>query len=419
MVNQREWDLVIVGAGPGSMVLALALAKKGCRIAILDRQSSPASHPRGEIIQPNGLKILETLGILPDLLKADVHLNKAVHFYQMTGTHLCTVDYQTLPKPYDYSLILLPDAIQKLLAEKVAASSNIETFWDTHFEKLSTEKGKIIGAEVTIQGKKTRFKAPVIIGGDGVRSRVRDAFKIKYRLHEYKHGYITGIIKRPEGFHEDSRYYLGKGKIFGIFPVSNQECYFFYMIPSHKREELQKQGIQGFKDDILSMNAKVRSLLEKPLKRISSWEETAFMPCFRVRCHQWAVDGGVLLGDAAHAMNPHVAQGRNSAMEDGMVLAEVLDLCFQKGDFSRKALQPYESIRRSKVDLLQNVGDEMTWLWNSGWEPLVWARDRIFRSINQHPDLHTKMLTTVAGLEMKPFNLQDRWRALHLWSKIP
>jgi 2-polyprenyl-6-methoxyphenol hydroxylase-like FAD-dependent oxidoreductase len=143
------------------------------------------------------------------------------------------------------------------------------------------------------------------------------------------------------------------------------------------------------------------------------------MPCFRIRCHQWVVDGGVLLGDAAHAMNPHVAQGRNSAMEDGMVLSDVLDTCFQKGDFSRKALHPYELIRRRNVHLLQGLGDEMTWLWNNGWGPLVWARDRIFRSIEDHKGLHNKMLTTISGLEVNPFNLYDRWHALHLWGTIP
>lgn len=60
------------------------------------------------------------------------------------------------------------------------------------------------------------------------------------------------------------------------------------------------------------------------------------MPCFRVRCRRWVTDGAALIGDAAHAMNPHVAQGRNTAMEDGIVLAEVLEECFRKGDFRRK-----------------------------------------------------------------------------------
>src|SRR3569832_1004822 len=140
------------------------------------------------------------------------------------------------------------------------------------------------------------------------------------------------------------------------------------------------------------------------------------MRWFRGRCRQWTVDGGALLGDAAHAMNPHVAQGRNAAMEDGMALAETLASCFQKGDFSREALAGYESARRSKVETLQRLGDEMTWLWNTGWPPLVWARDRIFRTLHHRKELQAKMLKSVAGVEMQPFDLYDRWQALRLWN---
>jgi len=277
----------------------------------------------------------------------------------------------------------------------------------------------VAGAEVGYRGEKTLFRAPVVVGADGVRSRVRDAFQINHRLHHDGDGYITTVIDRPPGFHENSRYYLGKGEIFGAFPVSRKKCYIFYLVPSAKLEGFKKRGLHRFKDDLLSLNREVRAFLEQPLKGLSSWEETAYMHCFRTRCDQWVVDGGALLGDAAHAMNPHVAQGRNTAMEDGMALAKVLEVCFQKGDFSRKALLRYEMRRRSNVEMLQRLGDEMTWLWNSGWTPLVWARDRIFRAIHHHPDLHAKMLTTVSGLNVQPFNLHDRWRALHLWSAIP
>jgi len=115
MAKTMNWDLLIVGGGPGGIVLALELGRKGYRIAILDRKPSPTSFPRGEIIQPNGLKILDQLGLLSHLRNADVHLNHTVHFYQAAGRHLCTFDYRTLPGPYDYSLILLPEVMQHLL----------------------------------------------------------------------------------------------------------------------------------------------------------------------------------------------------------------------------------------------------------------------------------------------------------------
>ncbi|TAJ98573.1 MAG: FAD-dependent monooxygenase [Candidatus Manganitrophaceae bacterium] len=418
LAGPQKWDLIIVGSGAGGLVLALELAKKGFRIAILDRQPHSVSLPRGEIIQPNGLGLLDRLGLLSTLLESDVYRNERVDFYQASGPLLCAVDYRVLPPPYAYSLILLPEVAQKLLLEKVAQVSNISFFWGATFRSLIYEGSRLSGLEAEWGGERTIFRAPVVVGGDGARSALREALRIPCRLHRYVDGYLTMVVDRPPGFEGESRYYLGRRALFGAFPVSKEKLYLFYMVPSHHLESLCRGRFDLFKESLLSFHPSLRSFLEGPLKEVSSWEETSYMPCFRVRCDRWVADGAALMGDAAHAMNPHVAQGRNTAMNDGVVLAEVLEGCFRKGDFSTKALSVYESRRRPPVEALQRLGDELTWLWNSGFPPLVWARDRIFRSIHRKQDLHDKILMTISGLKEHPFGLIDRWRALHLWGGL-
>jgi monooxygenase len=398
------------------MVLALVLGRKGFRVTLLDRQPGPASFPRGEIIQPNGLRVLDQLGLLSELLRSDVYQSREVRFCQTEGRHLCTIDYRTLPDPYAYSLVLLPEVLQRLLLEKVAQCPQIEVLWGAAFHSLLWEKENVAGATIAYRGKERAFYAPLVVGADGVRSAVRDAFGLRSELHTYTDGYLTAVVDRPSGFGSELRYYLGKRTIFGAFPVSKEKLYFFYMVPTRRLEQVRALGIDCFKKNILTLNPDIRAFLEGSLKGLSSWEETSYMRCFRVRCDRWIVEGGALLGDAAHAMNPHVAQGRNSAMEDGMALAEVLESCFNKGDFSFQALRPYEIARRPYVETLQRLGDEMTWLWNTGWAPFVWARDRIFRTLHRHQELQTKMLTTVSGMKMQPFDFYDRWRALNLWN---
>jgi 2-polyprenyl-6-methoxyphenol hydroxylase-like FAD-dependent oxidoreductase len=416
--ESKDRDLLIVGAGVGGLVLALALGRKGFRVTVVDRQPGPAAFPRGEIIQPNGLKVLDRLGLLSELLRRDVYLNKEVVFNQASGRHLCTIDYRTLPDPPAYSLVLLPEILQNLLLEKLAESPQIEVLFGVDFRSLLWKEGKISGATIVYQGKERTLCTPMVVGADGVRSAVRDAFKVHSRLYSYADGYLTGIVDRPPGFGSELRYYLGKRIIFGAFPVSKEKLYFFYMIPCSRLESFRRSEIDCFKKKILSLNPEVQRLMEGALKGISSWKEISFMRCFRVRCDRWTVNGGALLGDAAHAMNPHVAQGRNSAMEDGMVLAEVLESCFQKGNFSSDLLSAYEAARRPAVKTLQYLGDEMTWLWNTGWSPLVWARDRIFRTLDHDKELQSKILTTVSGVKMQPFSFSDRWRALHLWKRL-
>ncbi len=408
----KKCDLLVIGGGSGGLVLALELARKGYEIAILDQKASPMSFPRGEILQPNGLKILDQLGLLEGLLKADIHLNKMIHFYKMSGQQLCTIDYTRLPDPYAYSLMMLPGILQEILLEKINEIPNIEIFWGTSFNGLLRKSDRISGAEASHAGKPFTFQCPMVVGGDGAGSKVRESFQISHRLHTYSEGYITMIVDRPKGFHEDSRYYLGKKTIFGAFPISKNRLYLFYLIREQNLEKIKGRGIDPLKTEILAIHPEIEALFSVPLKEISSWDKTAYMRCFRVRCDRWVVNGGVLLGDAAHAMNPHVAQGRNAAMEDGIMLAHVLETCFKSGYFSQEALSRYEKERRPDIDILQALGDEMVFFWNSGLPPLVWLRDRVFKKVHHRSHLHDKLLKTVAGLDVEPFRFVDRLDAV-------
>ena len=135
----------------------------------------------------------------------------------------------------------------------------------------------------------------------------------------------------------------------------------------------------------------------------------------RVRTAKWVVDGAALLGDAAHACHPHVAQGTFQAMADGKVLAEVLDTsCFGRGDFSARALSPYEETRRPVIERVQRVADEYVWLWETGNPLVAWLRDRIFRNIGDRPHLLQRVAATEAGIDSSPLTFVERLQALGL-----
>jgi 2-polyprenyl-6-methoxyphenol hydroxylase-like FAD-dependent oxidoreductase len=136
------------------------------------------------------------------------------------------------------------------------------------------------------------------------------------------------------------------------------------------------------------------------------------MPCLKVVPHRWVRHGAALLGDAAHALNPHVAQGRNQALEDAVALDAVLDSCFASGNFGREALALYERIRRPRATVLQRLGDEMAFFWNAGNPIVTSIRDRVFTTLGRDEYLRTKMLSLVAGLSHRPYSTWDRVRAL-------
>jgi 2-polyprenyl-6-methoxyphenol hydroxylase-like FAD-dependent oxidoreductase len=100
------------------------------------------------------------------------------------------------------------------------------------------------------------------------------------------------------------------------------------------------------------------------------------MPCIKVVPRRWVGHGAALLGDAAHALNPHVAQGRNQALEDAVTLDAVLDSCFASGNFSRQALSLYERIRNREPPS-SSVWATRWPFWNTGGN-IGLDHDRVF-----------------------------------------
>jgi 2-polyprenyl-6-methoxyphenol hydroxylase-like FAD-dependent oxidoreductase len=133
------------------------------------------------------------------------------------------------------------------------------------------------------------------------------------------------------------------------------------------------------------------------------------MPTGRVRTPTWVADGAVLIGDAAHAMNPHASQGRMQAMVDAMTLADILPGCLTDNDCSAVRLRTFEMSRRPHVTMLQRLADQQVFYWNTGNPVVALLRDRVFETLDRNARLRYRVLSTTAGLRTTaPFDLLDR-----------
>jgi 6-methylpretetramide 4-monooxygenase len=123
-------------------------------------------------------------------------------------------------------------------------------------------------------------------------------------------------------------------------------------------------------------------------------------------------DGAVLIGDAAHAMNPHASQGRMQAMVDAMTLADLLPECLKVNDYSAARLKRYEELRRPHVAMLQKLADEQVLFWNTANPIIGFLRDRVFSTLDRNARLRYRVLSTTAGFRKDPpFGMLDRLMA--------
>ena len=391
-----ETDVVVVGAGGGGAVLALALAQQGIKTVVLDHAQGPPQGLRGEILQPNGQQVLDRLGLLQSLPAEATRAVRKFHFCRAGGRRLCSIDYGELPAPYNRAIVTLPNVAHHAIVGAIQRQSCATLQYGTSFGGLIREGERVVG--LTTQdptGSKT-IRAKLVVGADGAFSKVREALKIPADLHLYPEGYLIAIVESQESVSE-SFYYVGHRQILGLFPATGNKVYLFYMIPSGSYDAIKQQGLAVLQQTW----SKIAPQFTNLFRQLSDWNQTAYMPTGRVRTPTWVADGAVLIGDAAHAMNPHASQGRMQAMVDAMTLADILPGCLADNDYSAARLSTFETRRRPHVTMLQRLADQQVFYWNTG--------NPVFQTLDRNARLRYRVLSTTAGLRTTaPFDLVDR-----------
>ncbi len=399
-----ETDIAVVGAGGGGAVLALALAQKGIKTIVLEQALGPPQGLRGEILQPNGQLVLDRLGLLNKLPVESTRPIRMFHFCRTGGERLCTIDYGALPAPYNQAVVTLPNVAHHAILDAIQAEPSVSLRYGTSFVSLVREGGQVKGLIAKRGGEEMTIHAKVVVGADGAFSKVREALSIPADMHLYPQGYLIAIIDSPVPVTE-AKYYVGKKTILGLFPAAGGKVYCFYMIPRGAYDQVKAQGLPALQQAWTAIDPSLKPLFQQ----LKDWSQTAFMPTGRVRTPTWVADGAVLIGDAAHAMNPHASQGRMQAMVDAMTLADLLPECLAEKNFSAEKLKAYERARRPQVTMLQRLADEQVLFWNTANPVIGFLRDRVFRTLDRNARLRYRVLSTTAGLrKTPPFSLVDR-----------
>ena len=403
----EETDIAVVGAGGGGAVLALALAQKGIKTIVLEQAPGPPQGLRGEILQPNGQQVLDRLGLLTKLPGSSTRTVHQFHFCRVGGQRLCTIDYRDLPPPYNRAVVTLPNVAHHAIVDAVEREPSVSLRYRATFTGLLREKGRVVGLTATQGDQERTIKAKVVVGADGAFSKVREALQIPADLYLYPQGYLIALLDAAIPMSE-AKYFVGKRTILGLFPAAGDKIYAFYMIKTGSYDQVKAQGLSALQNAWIAIDPSSEPIF----RTLIDWKQTAFLPTGRVRTPTWVADGAVLIGDAAHAMNPHASQGRMQAMVDAMTLADLLPECLATNDYAAATLKRYEDSRRPHVAMLQKLADEQVLFWNTANPFIGFLRDRVFSTLDRNARLRYRVLSTTAGFRKDPpFGMLDRLMA--------
>jgi 2-polyprenyl-6-methoxyphenol hydroxylase-like FAD-dependent oxidoreductase len=398
--------VVIVGGGIGGLALALALAARRVPTVVIEQHPRLRPSAAAVVLQPNGLHALDALDVLTPVLARGAALEH-VRFLTTEGTPLLELEYASLPAPHHHAATVLPSELQEVLLARLGRHPDAEVRWGTVFAGLVGEGGSVQGVRLQDGRAQSVLHADLVVGADGTHSAVRAGMGVPTNTLQYPEVHFQMVGGPVAGLGPEWRQYLGSGWTLGIGPLSAEQTAIVFALHQRDAGRLRRLGFEDFR------TAVARSVpdLAPAFAPLTSWQEVVVTVPERVDADPWVVPGAVLMGDAAHALSPHLRQGANLALVGAVTLAEVVADAREAQDFSSRRLGAYEHARRPQTALLQGESERTARTVLARNPPARWLRRRSLHALARDPARRLTLLRVMAGLA-ETASAGDRLRSL-------
>jgi len=307
-----DTDVLVVGAGPTGLVLALWLTHMGVRVRMIDKTAEPGTTSRALAVQARTLELYDQLGLANEVVqrsRAVVAINLWV-----TGkrrTHVPIGEMGSGISPYPLPIIFPQDEHERLLIEQLL---KLGVRVQRSTELLDFAATDRIEARVrTADGSVETWSAAYLAGCDGARSTVREALQIGFAGGTYQHlFYVADVEGAGAVMNGEIHVGLDKSDFLALFPL--REDGRVRLVGTVSDEVLRQRQTLTWDD----VNTRVMGWIPIEVRRVN-WFSTYHVH-HRVAGH-FRSGSAFLLGDAAHIHSPVGGQGMNTGIGDAINLA--------------------------------------------------------------------------------------------------
>jgi 2-polyprenyl-6-methoxyphenol hydroxylase-like FAD-dependent oxidoreductase len=349
--------VAIAGAGIAGYAAAAAFVRHGFKVRIYERSQDPREFGAGLYLKENSLTIFDRLG-LSDRIEASGA--------RLLGTRLIDEKGRTIVQRSlngERLIVALRADVHTALRD-AAIEGGAELITNTKVRAASAH-----GVLHLDDG--TDAKADLVIGADGLNSRVRESLGLTRINAVLGDGATRVLIPREEEAYA-SEYWSGQRRV-GVAPCSDDQTYVFIIGP-----EKDPRGVRLPLDR--AHWTKSFPHLESIFARVAD-DAGVHHPHSFVLCKQWSKGRAVIIGDAAHAQPPNFGQGAGLAIAASWQLAETLAGAADV----ETGLQDWERNARPRVDMVQRLTtayDIAGYKWPPALAPL---RSRVFSGLAKFP----------------------------------
>ena len=334
----------IVGGGIGGLAAACSLSRRGIDVMVFEQAETLGEIGAGLTIFPNSLRQLERMGLGEALAAVGARIGDGSQICRADGTvvgSMVTTDSSGWNGVYGMH--------RADLLNTLAASLSPGTIRTGH-RCIGFEQSAVVARLKFANGETA--EADIVIAADGIHS-VLQKYVVEPKPPEYSgvRAY-RGLIPReqlPGWLEEAHQVWMGDGKHFMVYPVRSGRLLNYVGFVPTKNATTESWSAVGDRDELAASFDGWDPCVVKLLEAV----ETCFWWGLydRMPLPSWTNGRLALLGDAAHAMLPHLGQGANQAIEDGVALAVLLE-GRDPADVP-DIVQQYEKLRRARTDLIQ------------------------------------------------------------------
>lgn len=338
--------VVIAGAGIGGLTAALALSEAGFRAIVCERAETLSELGAGIQLSPNAGRVLAGLG-LDEAIAAEALEPAAIEVRSgTTGQVLVSIPTSRFRERYGFPYRVIHRAdLQKILVAAARRRSDISVRLATTIGEAAPQAGGHL-VRVNGAGRSDVVPATAVIGADGVwsslRERIPGAAKAQATGRTAWRALVS-LDNAPPALPTDRvGLWLGRDAHLVHYPVARGAAINLVAIVEEKwdRKSWSAPGDRVWlAERFARWPPDARRIIEAPF----GWQKFPIAAVDPTK--PWVSGPYALLGDAAHAMTPFLAQGAAMAMEDAAVLARAL----AGASDASLALQAYEKERKERV----------------------------------------------------------------------
>jgi 2-polyprenyl-6-methoxyphenol hydroxylase-like FAD-dependent oxidoreductase len=339
------YDVINIGYGPVSEILALALAKQGRSVAIFERWEQRYPLPRAVCIDHEMYRMLSALG-LGDELPNVSHDGPWYRWFNADWKELLAIDWsqESISGGAEVHFVHQP-TLEQMFDDAVKSYSNVDINlgWEALEVTQKSDHAELVARHAKTGETKT-FYARYIVGADGANSMVRDAIQSTREDLGFEADWLVIDVLPHEGVTLDiptAAQYCNPIRPTTIVPAGIKDGrYFrrweFMRLPHETSEELESEEVAW-------------KLLEKWVKRDQATIVRHKVYKFRsLLADKWREGRLLIAGDAAHLMPPFMGQGMCAGLRDIWNLAWKLSLVLD-GKSDDEILDTYQPERRPHV----------------------------------------------------------------------